>query len=462
MTDTRDNGPDGPENPPADGDGHDALLESVLESISDAFYALDRDWRYVIFNRAAEQYFGVSRDNVIGRSIWDLFPQGRGTAFERCCRRAMDERVTSTFESPSAIRPGRTVELRVAPMSGGGIGVALNDVTERKRAEAALRESEQRLDLAVRAHGVGIFDWHIPSGRVLWSEEEERLFGLEPGTFDGRIESWRDRVASEDFAAIRARTREAIAARRDHLDFRFRIHRPDGQLRHIEGAARILYGPDGGAERMVGTNMDVTDRVAAEQRQRLLINELNHRVKNTLAAVQSIAAQTVRRADTLAEFRDSFEGRLMALSGAHDVLTRHQWDSADLADVVDGVMQPFHPGERLQVSGPPVRLSPGQALAFAMAIHELATNAVKYGAWSGVAGRVRIGWVTEGRPDRPGEVRFTWSEEGGPPVRPPSRQGFGSRLLRQGLVRDLGGAVDLAFAPEGLRCDIRAPLAEVD
>jgi len=205
----------------------------------------------------------------------------------------------------------------------------------------------------------------------------------------------------------------------------------------------------------------VTDRTAAEQRQRLLINELNHRVKNTLAAVQSIAAQTVRRAETLGEFHDSFEGRLLALSRAHDVLTRHQWDSADLRDVVTEVMQPFHPGGRLQVSGPAVRLSPSQALAFAMAIHELATNAVKYGAWSDAAGRVRIDWATARRPGQPDEVRFTWSEEGGPLVRPPGRQGFGSRLLQQGLARDLGGAVELTFAPEGLRCDIRAPLADV-
>ena len=458
MTETHDNGP---KPPAADTADHDARLESVLESISDAFYALDRDWRYVIFNRAAEQYFGVARDDVIGRSMWDLFPQGRGTPFERYCRRAMEERVTTTFESPSALRQGRTVELRVAPMSGGGIGVALNDVTERKQAEAALRESEQRLDLAVRAHGVGIFDWDISSGRVLWSEEEERLFGLEPGTFDGRIEGWRELVAPEDFAAIQSQVRQAVAARRDHVEFRFRIRRPGGQLRHIEGAARILYGPDGKPQRMVGTNMDVTDRTAAEQRQRLLINELNHRVKNTLAAVQSIAAQTVRRAETLGEFHDSFEGRLMALSRAHDVLTRHQWDSADLRDVVAEVMQPFHPGERLQVSGPAVRLSPSQALAFAMAIHELATNAVKYGAWSDAAGRVRIDWAMARRPGGPDEVRFTWSEEGGPPVRPPGRQGFGSRLLQQGLARDLGGAVELTFAPEGLRCDIRAPLADV-
>jgi two-component sensor histidine kinase len=182
--------------------------------------------------------------------------------------------------------------------------------------------------------------------------------------------------------------------------------------------------------------------------QALLINELNHRVKNTLATVQSMAAMTLGR-DPSGDQARAFEGRLFALSRAHDVLTRGSWERVDLAELVAQALGPFAAEGRIDPEGPNLALGPQQALALSMALHELATNAAKYGALSGPAGRVSIRWSLDG-----GRLDFHWTESGGPTVKPPTRRGFGSRLLETGLARELDGDVRLAFEPTGLVCSI--------
>ncbi|HEY8380638.1 MAG TPA: sensor histidine kinase, partial [Microvirga sp.] len=193
--------------------------------------------------------------------------------------------------------------------------------------------------------------------------------------------------------------------------------------------------------------------------QRLLINELNHRVKNTLATVQSIATQTLRNAGSVGEAREAFESRLMALSRAHDVLTRENWDGADLTEIVEQAVSPYAASgeERLHVRGPRVRLSPRRALALAMGLQELATNAAKYGALSRHGGAVRINWSVDGGSDGP-RLALGWEESGGPPVTPPTRKGFGSRLIERSLAQDLDATVRIDFAPTGLVCSIDLPL----
>ncbi|HEU0098732.1 MAG TPA: HWE histidine kinase domain-containing protein [Allosphingosinicella sp.] len=200
------------------------------------------------------------------------------------------------------------------------------------------------------------------------------------------------------------------------------------------------------------------ERARAEQHQLLLINELNHRVKNTLASVQGIAFQTLRGDVSLAEARARFEARLMALSGAHNLLTEESWGGASLERVVKDSIEHLagEAGRFDLIGGEPLRLTPRAALALAMALHELGTNATKYGALSAEGGRVSIGWTLDG--DR---LRLEWRESGGPQVVPPTRRGFGSRLIERGLATDLGGAAALRFEPSGLRCDIEASLASI-
>jgi two-component sensor histidine kinase/integral membrane sensor domain MASE1 len=205
---------------------------------------------------------------------------------------------------------------------------------------------------------------------------------------------------------------------------------------------------------------EIEERTRAEEHQRLLINELNHRVKNTLATVQSIAAQTRRTAKDPRASYEAFIDRLMALSRAHDVLTKQRWEGADLKDIVAGAVRPFEAegGGRFEVSGPSVWLEPQPALALAMALHELATNAAKYGALSVAAGQVTLAWTVKPDGEDGVALRLEWRESKGPKVTAPARKGFGSRLLERGLAGELNGTVKVDYRPAGLVCEMTARL----
>jgi two-component sensor histidine kinase len=184
---------------------------------------------------------------------------------------------------------------------------------------------------------------------------------------------------------------------------------------------------------------------------------LNHRVKNTLATVQSIVSQTLRNAPTTRDAKEALESRLFALSRAHDILTRENWESASLSEIVAQAVAPYsNRGEdRIHVAGTDVRLPPRKALALAMALQELATNAVKYGALSNGEGEIRIAWTIDRQHPAP-RLQLSWEEQGGPPVVPPQRRGFGSRLIERSLAQDLDGEVGIEFAPTGVVCRVDA------
>lgn len=238
------------------------------------------------------------------------------------------------------------------------------------------------------------------------------------------------------------------------VSFEKRVVRPDGSI--VWTRVTISNVSNG---QVLAVVEDVTARHAAENQRTLLINELNHRVKNTLATVQSLAAQTLRSTERSADARVLFEARLAALSRAHNLLTRQNWEGASLAEVVGLAITPFRMNnERFVVSGPSVRLSPKQAVALAIAINELATNAVKYGALSNADGRVNIEWVLVDVEGRPG-FELKWAETGGPPVATPSRTGFGMRLLRRNLSDDLGGETAVDFDAGGVLVKMSSPIA---
>lgn len=209
--------------------------------------------------------------------------------------------------------------------------------------------------------------------------------------------------------------------------------------------------------RTIGTIIEVRDireEKAREQQQLLLINELNHRVKNTLAIIQSVARQSLREPTTLPEARAKFEGRLAALASAHDVLTAKNWEAAPLWQIVtDALIAHLGDRERFTVDGPDLLMPPKSAVAIAMAVHELATNATKYGSLSVPHGRVAVTWSCMAE-----SLNFIWREEGGPYVEPPSTRGFGSKMLEQALALELGGQVTLAYERRGLVCCVKAPI----
>jgi PAS domain S-box-containing protein len=224
--------------------------------------------------------------------------------------------------------------------------------------------------------------------------------------------------------------------------------RKDGSRFYADVVITALFAPTGELVGFGKVTRDVTERRQAEERQRLLLDELNHRVKNTLATVQSIAAGTAREADSIEAFRKSFNGRLVALSHAHDLLTRTSWESAQLCDVVRQTLAPYTGRPSVVVNeGPPVRLSPNAVVAVHMGLHEMATNAAKYGALACDTGQLEVGWTVT--PDDPPCVVFDWRESGVPGLRPPEREGFGTRLIKA-VGRELNARVEPRLTHDGL------------
>lgn len=330
------------------------------------------------------------------------------------------------------------------------------DAVVRARAETALRESEARF--RHMADSAPALIWMTDErGKVIFANMHfDHVFGRPNRDMQG--EGWTEVIDPADLERFRSAMREAFQTR---SKFRAEVRvfdrqdqprwlRCEGVPRTSDSHAFLGY---------TGCAVDVTDIKRAEEHQTLLIHELNHRVKNTLATVQSVASQTLRNASDLEGARHAFENRLLALSRAHDVLTRENWDGANLGEIVAQALEPYreHGAERLLQEGPEVRLQPRTALALAMTLQELATNAVKYGALSGPHGSVDVAWVVEGEAGAP-RLHLTWTERGGPPVAPPSRRGFGSRLIERSLAQELDADVAIDFRPSGVVCTIRAPL----
>lgn len=235
--------------------------------------------------------------------------------------------------------------------------------------------------------------------------------------------------------------------------------RRDGSSAVFLASAEPVVGEDSSVIGVVGCLQDVTDTRRGDVHERVLLDELNHRVKNTLATVQLLAGQTIRKCGLPKEVQDDFEGRLIALSRAHDHLTRERWEPVDLHTIIAKAVEPYcrlNP-ETLGIRGEPIKVSAQSSLTLAMIFHELASNAAKFGALSTAEGRLAISWsVANGI--RPPTLVIKWQETGGPPVTEPSRLGFGSRLLQHGVSRQFRGSTRLDYDPSGLRCTMEIPL----
>lgn len=339
-----------------------------------------------------------------------------------------------------------------------GVGVVY-DVTETKCAEAALRASERRLRLAIEAGRMAVWLYDTATDSVQASPELNRLLGFPPDAAPSMTEV-RSRYFTGELERLRAAGTSAMQNSERYFEVEFRTVWPDTSIHWLLLRAEFVMAANGVPYQVVGVLIDITSRKVAEEHQRLLLNELNHRVKNTLATVQSIVSQTLRNSISTAQAHEAVESRLFALSRVHDVLTRENWDSAQLSELIDEAVVPYraYGASRLITRGPDRRVSPRIALALAMGIQELATNAVKYGALSNEVGTVTIEWRIH-TASQPPHLYLEWSEKGGPTVKPPARRGFGTRMLERGLARDLDGTVEITFEATGLSCIFDVPLA---
>lgn len=305
---------------------------------------------------------------------------------------------------------------------------------------------------------MAVWELDLRENKIVRSPEANQLFGF-PAEASPSLEEFRARYYPGERERLGAELREAMERGERYLETELHCVLPDGQHRWFLLRGEIHRAPDGVPSKVVGVLLDITSRKRWEEQQQLLIHELNHRVKNTLATVQSITSQTLRNADTTEAARTAIEARLLALSRAHDVLTRENWEAVELREIVAQAVEPHSGGGegRLHLEGPQIRLPPRMALALAMALQELTTNAVKYGALSTTTGEIRITWKIDDT-TAPARVHLRWEETGGPPVQPPTHRGFGTRLIERSLAQELDGAVRIEFAPTGVVCTIDVPI----
>jgi PAS domain S-box-containing protein len=321
---------------------------------------------------------------------------------------------------------------------------------ELKSSATRLLQSEQLRSLALAAGQMGSWDWDAASGILTWDEGQHRIFGVDPGSFRVTPENVRALIHPDDWEQLRA----ALAdVKEETYQTEFRVRRPGGELRWCVGAVAANIDASRRIVRLGGVTVDITERKSAEERQNLLVREVDHRARNALAVVQSIVRLT--RAESKEAYITAVEGRITALSRAHVLLSQARWQGANLRRILDEELAPYRRGEveKITASGAEVFLEPATAQILALALHELATNAAKYGALSSAHGRVLLSWELE--TDR---MALQWIENGGPVVRPPITEGYGTRVISASVERQLEGSATFDWRPEGLHFRMSIPL----
>jgi PAS domain S-box-containing protein len=339
------------------------------------------------------------------------------------------------------------------------------DVTMRRRAEASLRESEEQLRLSNEAASIGTFIIDIQAGLVFYPEKTAAILGI-PNAGKSSIEAALARVHPEDSARVQAQYESALSGAGDgEFKIDFRYVRPDGEVSWIAWTGRVDFRqePSGPKPfRVAGAFVDITDRKRDEEKIRLLMDEVNHRSKNLLAVVLSIARQTAG-ADPR-EFLERLGQRIESLSASQDLIVKSGWKAVSLDALARAQLAPFPGFEQGQIAitGPQLHISPSAAQTIGMALHELATNASKYGALSAVGGRVAIDWSLGEGEERGAQLfSMSWIEEGGPPAAEPPRRGFGTLVIDDVPRHDLNADIALEFLPAGLRWRLTCPAKEV-
>ncbi len=316
---------------------------------------------------------------------------------------------------------------------------------ELEATNARLSESERRRTLALAAGQMGSWDWDVINGDCQWDAGQYRIFGVDPGKLQLSLEAVRPFIHPEDLAKIESIVRQG-ATDTNTFQTEVRILRPNGETRWCICAAAMTSDSNGRITRVSGVTIDITELKEAEARRMLLVKEVDHRARNALAIVQSIVRLT--KAPSIEAYVPIVEGRINALSNAHSLLSESRWEGADLVRLVDEELAPYRTSgtERVLVSGPTVLLKPETAQIIAVVLHELATNAAKYGALSVLSGKVALDWEWQ-----QGRLNLQWDERGGPAVQQPGTHGYGTKVISASIIQQLKGSARFDWRPSGLR-----------
>ncbi|WP_349371534.1 PAS domain S-box protein [Salinarimonas sp.] len=457
--------------------GFTPSADDVLALVGDGVIATDEAGRILIFSQAAESMFGYEAAEALGRSVEMLMPpvhrDGHAEDVRRFARDAAPRQrlMGRRREVVGLRRDGSTfpIEATLSRREIDGrtvLTVVVRDITDRKRIEAelktrseALERSERRLRLALRGGRMGVWEWDPVACELLLDAAARRIWRLPEELRLTREEAFR-RVHPDDIGALRAAIAEA---ERTGADYRseYRIRDDEGGVRWLAEKGSVLpVDPESGAGKpgMLGVVFDVTERRALDEQRDLLAAEVEHRMKNTLGLVNAIVGLSAGSADSVDGYRRALQGRLGALAD-----TQRHLDGggigATLSDMLLSELEPYRAGEggNVVLDGPMVALPDALATSLRLAVHELATNAAKYGALSRPGGRLAVCWRIEGA-DGARRLVLDWRESGGPEVAPPRRRGFGSTVIESTLAQSLRGEVDLDYDPAGLRCRIVLPL----
>jgi PAS domain S-box-containing protein len=354
------------------------------------------------------------------------------------------------------------VALRSPPQrrsTNGAIIDAINSaqqLTDERELRQILERQKRTFDLAMVASKMGTWRYTFADNICIYDENAQRLYGLTEARFLHSEEGVKSKFHPDDLELMWSRVAKALDPQGDgRYEVEYRVKQLDGSWLWLSAWGFVEFegeGPDKKPVAITGASRDLTERKQAEELQQLLLNELKHRIKNTLASIQAIAWQTLRTARDLPSASEALDRRICAMAQAHDLLTSRIWIGANVTDVVARALDAFPPAQ-VKMSGDAIDVSPKHALALSLGLHELATNATKYGALSCPEGRVTVQWTVQ-----EGMLRLDWQESDGPPVAPPKQKGFGTRLLEELVTHELAGDVKLDYDASGVRCNIAAAL----
>jgi len=436
-------------------------LRNLLDSTQIATIFLDNDLRIKSFTPGMVDLIHL-RDSDQGRPITELVSRLNYAELEQDARDVL--RTLGVVEREVRSNAGGVLIMRIRPYRTvtnviDGVVITFVDVTARTRLEDALKENERRLTALVQQATAGLVETDL-DGRItlvnplfcqIVGRTEKELHGL-------RMHD----ITHPDDLAHSAELFTRLVTDGTGFELEKRYVRPDGSAVWVRNSVSPIVDAEGKVRSALAIVLEITAQRLVEAHRELLLHELSHRVKNTLATVQSIAAQTAQSATTVNGYRDAFMARLMALAATHNLLQVGAWRGAVLRDVVATELAPYEADAvRWTLTGGDVLLEPDTAVAFGMVVHELSTNAAKYGALSNERGRVDVSWTMSTKESKR-RLHFVWRESGGPPVKAAGRKGFGTRLITDGLALQLDATIDLEFASEGVRCTIDVPLREVE
>lgn len=447
----------------------EAALRERLEALPAAIFVTDTEGRVTYCNQAAANLWG--RMPKFGEDKWfDLarlyHSDGTPIATEdRPTEMALKgNRMVRSHEAILERADGTRIPVIPYPSTlrnaAGVVVGTLNmtvDISDRKNAELALAERNMQFALAEKSALVGSYSYDLDTKVVRVSEGYAALHGLPERTPITTGDQWRAQTHPEDLVRVEKMWAQSFRDRRSEYAMEYRIVR-DGKVRWIHSHSIISFGRNGRAKQVVGVNIDVTERKRAEERQRLLVAELDHRVKNALATVTAIATHTLDGSRSMEHFVASLHGRIRSMASSHELLSRRRWEGMPLLELVQGELAPYMRDDNTEIDGPEVllRAEAGQSMAFVL--HELTTNAAKYGALSKPEGRVSVRWHWSASGAARERLVIEWQETGTPAIKPnPPRSGYGTSVIRQLIPHELGGTADLAITPEGARCRMELP-----